>query len=231
MRVSLLITRYPRWAVPFAFFSMAIFRLPLWLNRKISFWRLMGSGKNGGFDLHPDFRQWAILIVQDPLSNESLTTPAHSTHTNAFGLTPSSFINSWIKFFKVKTTCFILEPIEGFGLWEGKEVFGKLPKQTSYEGKIAVLTRATIRFTKLKSFWKNVPVVNSKMKDAQGLLTSYGIGEWPFFKQATFSIWESKAAMKNFAYKMQEHKEVVRKTTSEGWYKEEMFVRFKVLED
>jgi hypothetical protein len=218
MRVSLIITRYPTWAIPFAFISMALFRLPLWLNKNICSWRLMGSGKNGSFDLVPDLRQWAILLVEDK--------------ETAFGsnqLTAVSFINKWISFFKGKTIQYQLEPIEGHGFWNGKEIFGKLPKQTSYEGPVAVLTRATIRLSKLKSFWKHVPLISNKMNDAKGLIKSYGIGEMPFIKQATFSIWESKTSMKAFAYSMQEHKEVVRKTHSENWYSEEMFVRFKIL--
>ncbi|MES2649913.1 MAG: spheroidene monooxygenase [Bacteroidota bacterium] len=219
MRVSLLITRYPSWAIPFAFLSMALFRIPLWLNKNISFWKLMGSGKNGSFDLVPDLRQWAILLVENSgpgIGNKELTS--------------ISFINNWIGFFKGKTTRYLLEPIEGHGFWDGRAVFGKLAKQTNYEGEIAVLTRATIRFSKLKSFWKNVPLISKKMDRATGLIKSYGIGEVPFSKQATFSIWESKEAMKIFAYNMQEHKEVVRKTHTENWYSEEMFVRFKVLD-
>jgi heme-degrading monooxygenase HmoA len=50
----------------------------------------------------------------------------------------------------------------------------------------------------------------------------------PYFKQATFSIWESKAAMKAFAYGSQHHKDVVAKTRKEDWYSEDMFVRFKI---
>ena len=123
----------------------------------------------------------------------------------------------------------ILDPIEGHGTWDGKEVFGSLPKQTEYEGLVAVLTRATIRLNKLKSFWKNVNSVATRMNDAPGFITSIGIGEVPWIKQATFSIWQSKEHMKQFAYKMHEHAEVIRKTKKENWYSEDMFVRFKPL--
>ena len=67
------------------------------------------------------------------------------------------------------------------------------------------------------------------MSSAKGLITSYGIGEMPWIKQATFSVWESKEDMKNFAYSVHEHKDVIRKTRSENWYKEELFVRFRIL--
>jgi hypothetical protein len=35
--------------------------------------------------------------------------------------------------------------------------------------------------------------------------------------------------MKNFAYRMKEHTNVIHKTRSEDWYKEELFVRFRIL--
>ena len=123
----------------------------------------------------------------------------------------------------------MLEAIEGHGSWDGKQCFGELPKQTDYEGLIAVLTRATIRFKSLRRFWKNIDKVASQMAVADGYITSLGIGEVPFIKQATFSIWESKAHMKQFAYQAHDHAEVIRKTRKEDWYSEDMFVRFKIL--
>jgi len=67
------------------------------------------------------------------------------------------------------------------------------------------------------------------MANAKGLISSLGIGEMPWIKQATFSIWQSKAAMKDFAYQMKEHQEVIRKTRAEKWYSEDMFVRFRII--
>jgi len=54
------------------------------------------------------------------------------------------------------------------------------------------------------------------MKKAKGFLGSVGIGEIPWIKQATFSIWSSKSAMKSFAYHMQEHATVIAKTRKEN---------------
>jgi heme-degrading monooxygenase HmoA len=125
----------------------------------------------------------------------------------------------------------LLNPIEGHGTWDGKKCFGNLPKQTDYAGKIAVLTRATIRLSRLTNFWQHVNPVAEKMATSEGFIKSVGIGEIPWIKQATFSIWESKEQMKNFAYKMKEHAVVVKKTHQEKWYSEEMFVRFEILEE
>ncbi len=63
MIVSLTIVRYPKAFVPLALMAMAILRLPLYFQRKCSFYKLMGSGKNGTFDFHPDWQQWALLAV------------------------------------------------------------------------------------------------------------------------------------------------------------------------
>lgn len=209
MHCRLSIVRYPKrmgWA---GFLSMAVFRFPLWVNR-IGFWKLMGCGRNGTFDKSPDWQQWALLEV-----GNHATTP--------------TFIQKWWKLFRCEIWTLQLQPIEGHGTWDGQTCFGQLPKQTDYEGRIAVLTRATIRLSKLNSFWKHVPAVADSMATADGFITSIGIGEVPLVKQATFSIWASKAQMKNYAYRMKEHADVIRKTHSENWYSEEMFVRFTIL--
>jgi hypothetical protein len=223
---TLTITRYPDWAVPFAFLSMVFFRVPLFLNGNLSFWRLMGSGKNGTFDKKPDLNQWALMAVFDSAFLENLPTNKQHITKKIYG----GFIAAWINKFAGQTETYLLDPIEGHGLWNGKEVFGSLPKNSGYEGEIAIMTRATIRLSKLNRFWQHVPDAATEMANAEGFIKSYGVGEWPWIKQATFSIWQSKAAMRAFAYKSGYHKEVIRKTHAENWYSEEMFVRFRIMD-
>ena len=227
MICTLTTVRYPKWMGWAGFISMAIFRFPLWLNRDIRFWKLMGCGKNGTFDKTPDWRQWSVLTVWGLelgvwSSNNNKTTPNPKLQT-------PNFLLSWWKFFGCEIWTLVLEPIEGHGTWDGKACFGPLPKQSDYEGMIGILTRATIRFGKLSSFWKQVDSVANQMAGAEGFITSLGIGEVPLIKQATFSIWESKAHMKQFAYQMQEHAAVIRQTRKENWYSEDMFVRFRII--
>lgn len=216
---QLTVVTYPAYRGWAGFLSMALFRLPLWLHKPFSFTKLMGCGKNGTFDITPDWHKWAIMVAVKSLPNTSPQLAAYP-----------AFLTAWWKFFGAQQNHFLLEPIEGHGTWDGKEVFGSLPKKTDYEGRIAILTRATIRLNRLKNFWKHVPAVANVMAGSEGFEQSVGIGEVPWIKQATFSIWRSKADMKNFAYKMAEHAEVVRKTKQENWYSEEMFVRFKILQ-
>jgi heme-degrading monooxygenase HmoA len=67
------------------------------------------------------------------------------------------------------------------------------------------------------------------MASAPGYINSFGVGEAPVYRQATFSVWESLDHVKAFAYKSPEHAEVIKKTRSEGWYNEELFARFKLV--
>ena len=224
MYCTLSIVRYPKWLGWAGFLSMAIFRLPLSFSKQLSFWKLMGCGKNGTFDIVPDLRQWAVLLVK----SEELKVKSQFNTFNSSLLTPN-FLLSWWKFFHCEIWILELEAIEGHGTWDGKQSFGDLPKQTEYDGMIGILTRASIRLSKLSSFWKNVDNVANQMSTADGFMTSLGIGEIPWIKQATFSIWESKEHMKQFAYGMKDHADVIRKTRKENWYSEEMFVRFKII--
>jgi len=82
----------------------------------------------------------------------------------------------------------------------------------------------------MKYFWNHVAPVASQVKAAKGFIFSVGIGEVPWVKQATFSVWESLDDMKAFAYGLKEHSEVIRKTRKEDWYSEDMFVRFLIID-
>ena len=218
MLVTLTIIRYPKKYISLAILAMAMHHIPLWFNKKISFYKLLGCGKNGTFDKNPDWQQWGILTVRN--NRDSINE--RQLHQSLFG----SFIKKWLQFFNTETWTILLEPIEGHGKWDGKEPFGQHSKQNSYNGPVAVLTRASIRLSKLKAFWSNVGKVAVQMDGAKGFITSVGIGEIPYIKQATFSIWQSREDMKAFAYQMREHQEVIKKTRKENWYSEDMFTRF-----
>ena len=213
MFVALTIIRYSKIKIPFAFLAMAIHRIPLTLNKKCSFWKLLGSGKNGTFDQQADLQQWGLLTVWD--SEESFNT-----------FYKKSFISTWWKTFASESYTILCIPLTSHGLWDGREPFGKA-NNSAYNGPVAVLTRATIRFNRLKNFWSNVDKVAKLMLNSKGYITSFGIGEAPFYRQATFSVWKSLDDVKAFAYQSEEHKEVIKKTRDENWYSEELFARFK----
>jgi len=216
MIVSLTIIRYRKLFIPFALLAMALHRLFMWLQAGCTFWKLLGSGHNGTFDLQPDWQQWGLLAVWNDREDFD------RFYTN-------SFVAWWWKLLGRETWTILCQPLQSHGKWDGREPFGR-PDITSYTGPVAVLTRATIRFSKLKNFWSNVDDVAGLMVNAKGFITSFGIGEAPVYRQATFSIWESLDDVKAFAYQSREHAEVIKKTRAEKWYSEELFARFLPIE-
>jgi hypothetical protein len=213
MIVSLTIVRYRKRFIPLAFIAMALHRLPLYFERRCSFWKLLGCGNNGTFDLNPDLQQWGLLAVWND-------------QKDFYEFLNSSFISKWWKKFCFERWTLLCEPISGYGKWDNKEPF-KYTYDKEYSGPIAVLTRATIRLNKLKSFWTHVDRASSNMQNTPGFIFSLGIGEAPVYRQATFSVWKNIEAVKNFAYQSPEHLKVIEKTRNENWYSEELFVRFK----
>ncbi len=219
MLATLTITRYRKRYVPFALLAMAFFHLPLRRNKKLRFYKLLGSGRSGSFDIHPDWQQWGILVVR------SGNTAGYDTADHLRYLY-GPFIAGWLSLFRAETCTFFLSPVEGHGRWDNRQPFGELPRQADYNGPVAVLTRATIRLSKLPVFWKNAKAVGKELNNTPGLIASFGIGEIPLVKQATFSIWQDKESMKAFAYQVKTHSGVVKRTRHENWYQEELFVRF-----
>jgi hypothetical protein len=224
-RAVLTLTRYPSRHIITALHSMPLFRLPLANNKKIGFYKLLGCGRSGSFDLNPDWNQYGLFTVSEskdlfPFSNENYEEWKKEYYGN--------FITKWWRFCGCETWTIILEPVLSHGCWSGVELFPEA-KNNNIEGPVGVLTRASIRISKARDFWKNVKPVQAQMADAEGLIFSVGIGEMPFFKQATFSIWEDAEKMKKFAYNMQQHRDVIVKTRSRDWYSEEMFTRFRPL--
>ncbi|WP_121198622.1 DUF3291 domain-containing protein [Mucilaginibacter gracilis] len=216
MIVSLTIVRYRKALIPFALLAMAVHRLPLMLTRSCNFWKLLGCGQNGSFDLQPDWQQWGLLAVWN-------------NRTDFDQFYKKSFIASWWRLLTYESWTLLCEPLQSHGTWDGKEPFGK-PNVKDYAGPIAILTRATINLNRLKNFWSHVDEAAEMLTTSPGYITSVGIGEAPLYRQATFSIWENFEAVKNYAYRSPKHADVIKKTRTEKWYKEELFARFKPLE-
>lgn len=196
---------------------MAVLRFPLWLNKKCQFWRLMGSGKDAQVDLPPDFKHWAVL-----------TTWKDKNDCDQFY--KESAVIKWFRAFGAEEFTVFLNPLVSHGLWAGKNVFETDQKKTPPNGKVAAITRATIRWNRMKEFRSNMERAGTAMRKAPGFVMAAGVGENAFTSQATFSIWENVESMKNYAYKAFDHADVIKLTRSRNWYKEELFARFEILE-
>lgn len=183
----------------------------------LRFGRLLGSGGGNGFAIRPNFGVYAWLGHWD---DRASADDFHRSHP-------------WFQKTKHRTSgraTFFLRPTMTHGEWGGQKPFTPAPEAYDPAGPVAVITRATIRTRKLPDFWRYVPKTSASIYDQPARLLSVGVGEYPIFMQATFSVWTSGKAMQDFAYKSDHHKEAVKLTRERNWYKEEMFTRFQVLE-
>lgn len=188
---------------------------PLSEERGITFFKLLGCGGGNGFSIIPDFSTYALLCVWKNGNSRNTfeeSNPLFQAYTNKIseGLRHD------------------LHPVHGHGTWGGKEPFfyqTALDMETPW----AVITRASIRTSRLIEFWRKVPRVSKIANGFPGSEFSIGIGELPLVEQATFSIWKDPEKIKFFAYKDAAHAEVVKLTRERNWYSEELFVRFQVI--
>ncbi len=199
-----------------AFKEMGSSKKPLSEIPGLLFFKMMGSGGGDGLSIKPDFSVYAFLGVWK-----------NSNYARNFFKSAKVF-KGFKKHCKEWWTLF-MSPLKSIGKWNKINPFLPVTTDQNYEGPIAVLTRATISFRHLINFWKAVPGVTGILKEQDGLIFYKGIGEYPIFQQATFSLWENKRAVQLFAYHSEQHKAVIKKTTETGWYNEDLFAEFKIL--
>ncbi|NML64466.1 spheroidene monooxygenase [Hymenobacter sp. RP-2-7] len=187
----------------------------------LHFSQLLGSGAANGFGFWPNWRRYGLVA-----------TWADAAAAEHFFAT-----NAWWAAYQARSTeawTAFLAPLQGHGAWDGRNPFaeGEAPRAASdglATGPVAVLTRASIRLGRAARFWRYVEPTSRAVAGAPGLRLAIGLGELPLVRQATFSIWDSAAAMQAYAYRHAAHREVVQLTRREGWYSEELFERFAVL--
>jgi len=215
-RVVVYLFTVPRKAIPFAFISMAIDRTRSRKFTGISFSKLLGTGTGRTFTpSDADLTRWGMVVVID------------EERIAAFD--ESSIIANWRK---RSTSEFrtVLSPLSSHGLWAKQNPFEFTAPLSHPDAQIAAITRARIKWNKNFIFWKSVPPVVMDLHSNPGLLAAIGIGEAPIGLQGTFSLWNSASALRDFAYKGQAHQVAIKQTETIGWYSEELFARFEVLE-
>jgi len=198
----------------FALKSMSNFVTLCSKVKGLEFMKLMGSGSKDGFSVMPDLTKYILLCVWEN-EDEANDYFAHSPIFHNYILHTSAHQTIYMK------------ATMAHGLWGGKNPFVINSTLHDDTKKVAVLTRATIKWKDMIRFWRDVPAVSRSLKNNEiQPIFAVGVGELPFRYQATFSIWEESSAMKKFAYQTKAHMDMVSKTRKVGWYSEELFARF-----
>jgi len=202
-------------AVPGALWRMATDRSRVRRSHGLRFAKLLGTGSGETFSLRDaDPHHWGLIAVWDDVAD-----------ARVFEL--GSLVTTWDHHCYEKAR-FVLSTIHSRGSWSRREPFGPGAKPP-VAGPIAAITRAKIKPSQWRRFASEVPPVAADSASAAGLLLSTGIGEAPIGLQGTFSVWESGEALNQFA-NAAPHQHVVNETSRVGWYSEELFARFSVVQ-
>jgi len=196
-----------RWAMK----HMQYAKRPLDSIPGVLFRKILGTGGKGGYSLIPDLGTYALLVVWNSYQ-EALN-----------GLEQ----NIYREYERISTSHihFFLSPISAKGSWSGFSDFRPHPIIDGIPH-IAAITRAKIRFRYLPVFWSFAPKISREHQNASGKLFSKGVGEYPLFEQATFTIWESLEHMNNFARK-HTHQDAIKSSYRENGFSEYLFARFQ----
>jgi hypothetical protein len=180
----------------------------------VRFAKLLGTGDGGTFTARDaDPRRWGLLA-------------SWADRASARAFERSATAARWGRLAE-ETWRVELRPLSARGRWSGREPFGA-PAGGRWDGPVAAVTRARLRPARARSFWRSVPPVVADLREQPGLRLAVGIGEAPVGLQGTFSLWDSAAALRGFAYAGAAHRAVVARTAPQRWYAEELFARFAV---
>lgn len=182
----------------------------------LQFFQLLGSGADNGFGFWPNLRRYGLMATWARAEDAAAFFAAHPV---------------WAAYAQRSAETWTAEllPLQAYGAWDGVNPFAEAVAKGQPDGPVAVLTRASIRLRRAARFWRFVEPTSRALAGAEGLRLAIGLGELPLVRQATFSVWESVAAMQQYAYRDVRHREVIQLTRREGWYGEELFARFQVV--
>ena len=173
--------------------------------------KVMGSGDGGGFGLKPSNSRQALfcLFTDEGSADVFLKSPI----AQAYEQRSQEFCSAKLRAYSCR------------GTWSGQSIAVTADTPESASGPIATLTRASIRPMSALRFWRMQPASEVSLNAASGCLLATGVGEAPFFRQATFSLWVNSAAMDTYA-RTGAHLAAIRAAHDGAFFSESMFARF-----
>ena len=203
------------WARFWAFRQMVLAYGPLRALEGLRFVKVLGTGRGLGFHPAPNWGVYSILATWD--SRE------HAERALCGDGKIGEYRDRSVEHYTL-----FLEATRCHGSWDGIEPFTPA-LGASAPAPLVVLTRATIRPSRLWAFWRSVPAVSAMVAGRAPLRLSLGLGERPIVGLMTFSLWDDGESMRAYAYRAGHHRETMRLAKRDGWFAEDLFVRFRVL--
>ena len=176
----------------------------------VLFSKVLGSGFEGGFGLRPSASRQGVfaLFASDHAASDFVV---NSPLVQAYRDRSNEFCWAMLKTFSCR------------GSWDG--VSFKTNTDPPVQGPVAALTRASIKLSKAYPFWRHAPPSQTSLEVAKGCQLAVGLGEAPFFRQATFTIWDSVSHMNAYA-RTGSHLAAIQAAQQHGYFSESMFARF-----
>ena len=208
------IFRYPPGSRLWALRQMGTARRPLAATPGIGFCRLLGSGAGLGFSRMPDLSRYALLA----------TWSSEQAADDFFAASPvlAGFRRRACEAWTVK-----LLAHRSRGSWSGQNPFTPSPELPPGLPTV-VITRASLRLRAMWRFWGRIPAIERALVAAPGLRLALGVGELPWVRPVTFSVWDDEAALERFAHAGCHHA-TARAAHSHGWFREDLFARFAAI--
>ena len=176
----------------------------------LQFFKVLGSGFEGGFSTKPSFHKQGLFCVFD--------SEQHAKQFRAHSTLVQSYLKHSREFFAVTLNAFSTR-----GSWANTQL--DVTANAPVSGPIASLTRASIKPLKANAFWKNAQPAEVSINQSEGVILSAGLGEAPYLRQATFTIWEDETALNAYA-QQGAHLAAIKAAYGQQYFSESMFTRF-----
>jgi hypothetical protein len=185
-------------------------RWPLRAVHGLKFSKVLGSGFDGGFGLRPSRTRQGLFLGFD-------------TEASAREFISHSAVLAGYRSHARELCTVLLRVCSCRGSWSGAslEVTAELPA----DGPVVSLTRASIRPSRARQFWRMQPASEVSLHAAPGVLMATGVGEAPLLRQATFTLWQNVAAMNAYA-RSGAHQAAIQAAYGGHYFSESMFARF-----
>ena len=130
----------------------------------LQFFKVLGSGFEGGFSTKPSLHKQGLFCVFD--------SEHHAKQFRAHSKLVQAYMNHSREFFAVSLNAFSTR-----GSWANTQL--DITAKAPVSGPIASLTRASIKPLKANAFWKKAQPAEVSINQSEGVILSAGLGEAP----------------------------------------------------